>query len=259
MEVVEFGKENSCKIVLIPGNMMSWRQFEHVIPLLEKDFHVIAVSTDGYDGTGKTTFTTSAVSAEKLEAYIRDNLNGHVDLIFGESFGCATAGTLFHRQRVQADSLILSGPQYMSLGVFNGFVTKVIPHNQYRLYNRIQGRKKLPWLLKLYTRSDDESLLAQFSATPKNISLRTLQNCAKEGLELYKEIDAYKPDPEAKVAVWYGAKEPNMKKALLKLKRAFPALEVHPFEGFGHGEIIAHPELMAEEIRNFVGRQTNDH
>ena len=253
MEVREFGTENSRIIVLVPGNMMSWRQFEHVIPLLEKDYHVVAVSTDGYDGSGKTTFTTSAASAEKLETYIRDKLNGHIDLIFGESFGSATAGTLFHRQRVQADSLILSGPQYMNLGIFNGFVANVIPRNQYRLYSKIRDRKKLPWLLKLYTRSDDESLIAQFSAAPKNITLQTLQNCAKEALELYKDIDAYAPDPNAKVAVWYGAKEPNMKKAVRKLYRAFPALEVHPFEGLGHGEIIAHPELMAGEIGKFIG------
>ena len=133
--------------------MMSWRQFECVIPLLKKNFHVIAVSTDGFDGTGKTTFTTSVESAEKLEDYIRNHLDGHVDLIFGESFGSATAGTLFHRQKAQADSLILSGPQYMDLGIFNGFVTKVISRNQYRMYSKIQDQKKLPWLLKLYTRS----------------------------------------------------------------------------------------------------------
>lgn len=36
MEVQEFGKQNSRKIMLLPGNMMSWRQFEAVIPLLEK-------------------------------------------------------------------------------------------------------------------------------------------------------------------------------------------------------------------------------
>ncbi len=255
MTIHDYGKENGRKIVLISGNMMSWRQFEHVIPLLEKDFHVIAVSTDGYDGTGKTTFTTSVASAEKLEKYIQDELGSRIDLIFGESFGSATAGTLFHRQKVQADSLILSGPQYMSLGVFNGFVTKVIPRNQYRLYSKIQDRKKLPWLLKLYTQADDESLLAQFSAVPENISLATLRNCAKESLQLYRDIDAYAPDSNAKVAVWYGAKEPNMKTAVQKLKRAFPALEVHPFEGFGHGEIIAHPEVMAEEIKRFLEGQ----
>lgn len=254
MEVQQFGKENHRKVVLIPGNMMTWRQFKNLIPLLEKDFHVIAVSTDGYDDTGETTFTTAAASAEKLEEYIREELDGHIDLLFGESFGCATAGTLFHRRKVQVDSLILNGPQYMSLGIFNGFVTKVIPRNQYRLYGKIQSRTKLPWLLKLYTRSNDEALLAQFSAASKNISLTTLRNCAKEGLRLYEEIDSYVPDPKAKVAVWYGAREPNMKKAVQKLKRAFPALEINPFEGFGHGEIIAHPEVMAGEIRSFIKR-----
>lgn len=253
MIVQEFGKEHARKIVLVPGNMMSWRQFEHVIPLLKKDYHVLAVSTDGYDGTGETTFTTASASAQKLEAYIRTELNGHIDLIFGESFGCATAGTIFHRRKVQADALIMSGPQYMNLRVFNGFVTKVIPRNQFRLYGKIQERTKLPWLLKLYTRTDDEALLRQFSAVPENISLETLQNCAEESLVLYEEIDRYKPDPDAKVAVWYGAKEPNMKKALQKLKRAFPGLEEHPFPGYGHGEIIAHPEVMAEEIGRFLG------
>ena len=253
MEVFEFGKENSRKIILIPGNMMSWRQFEGVIPLLEADCHVIAVSTDGYDGTGESTFTTSEASAEKLETYIRDKLGGHVDLVFGESFGCATAGTLFHRRRVRTDSLIMSGPQYMDLGILSGFVTSVIPRSQYRLLKRIHGRRKLPLLLKLYTRTDDEKLLGQFAAIPPNISPETLKNCARESLRLYEEIERYEPDPSAKVGIWYGAKEPNMKKAAEKLRRAFPNAELHPFPGFGHGEIIAHPELMAAEIRRFLG------
>ena len=253
MEAIEFGKENSRKIVLIPGNMMSWRQFELVIPLLEKDFRVIAVSTDGYDGRGETVFTTAEASAEKLEAYIRDKLDGRIDLVFGESFGSATAGALFHRQRVRVDSLILSGPQYLNLRIFNGFVTKVIPRNQYRLLGRIRGQKKLPPLLKLYTRADDEKLLRQFAAVPPNISPETLRNCARESLRLYEEIDRYEPDPAAKVGIWYGAKEPNMKRAVQKLKRAFPGAELHPFPGFGHGEIVAHPELMDEEIRRFMG------
>ena len=116
MEVHEFGKENSRKIVLIPGNMMCWKQFEAVIPLLEKDFHVIAVSTDGYDGSVETTFTTAEASADKLETYILEHLDGSIDLVFGESFGCTTAGILFHRQSVRVGSMILSGPSMILSG-----------------------------------------------------------------------------------------------------------------------------------------------
>ena len=256
MEVKEFGSDNSIKIVLIPGNMMCWKQFEHVIPLLEQDYHVIAISTDGYDGTGQTTFTTAEASAEKLESYIREHLDGQVDLVFGESFGCATAGMLFHRKKVAVGSLIMSGPQYMNIGVLSGILAAIIPRNQYRLLHNIQERKKLPWLLKLYTRTDDEKLLDQFESVPQNISLETLQNCTREALALYEQIERFEPEPEARVSIWYGAKEPNMKKAVKKLKRAFPNVEERPFEGWGHGEIIAHPDKMAREIREFLSEDS---
>lgn len=252
MEAHEFGKEHSRKIVLIPGNMMCWQQFENVIPLLEADYHVTAISIDGYDGSGETTFTTAEASAKKLENYIREHLGGEVDLVFGESFGCATAGMLFHRQVVKVGSMILSGPQYMSLGTLTGIMKAIIPHNQYRLLYNIQTRRKLPSLLKLYTRTDDEKLLAQFENVPQKVSYDTLRNAMNEALRLYETIDGFQPDPSARVAVWYGAKEPNMKTALHKLKRAWPNLEERPFPGFGHGEIMAHPERMAEEIQRFL-------
>jgi len=254
MEVHEFGRGNDKEIVLIPGNMMCWKQFENVIPLLAEDHHVVAVSTDGYDDGG-TTFTSAEASAEKLEAYIREHLDGEVDLVFGESFGCATAGMLFHRQKVKVGAIILSGPQYMNLGPLTGLMAAIIPRNQYRLMYNVQIRNKLPWLLRLYTRTDDEALLKQFKNVPPNISLDTLKNCMREALSLYEKIDGFEPKPNARVAVWRGAKEPNMKVALKKLRRAYPNLEDHPFPGFGHGEIIAHPEVMVQEIERFMERE----
>ncbi|MCM1159316.1 MAG: alpha/beta hydrolase [Bacteroidales bacterium] len=255
MEAKEFGKGHNRKVLLIPGNMMSWRQFENVIPILEKNFHVIAVSTDGYDGM--TEFTTTEKAAENIEAYIADNLGSHVNLVFGESFGSATTGLLFHRQRVKIDSIIMNGPQYMNLGFLTGLLKRMIPKNQYRLIRKVKsGREsgKMPLMLKLYTHADDANMLKMFEAMPDNITLKTLQNCMNEALYLYETIDLFEPDSDAKVSIWHGAKEPNMKIALEKLKRAFPNLEDHPFTGMGHGDIIGHPELMAEEIKKFVDR-----
>lgn len=255
MQAVEFGKEHGRKIVLIPGNMMSWRQFEGVIPILARDFHVIAVSTDGYDE--ETEFTTTERSAESIEKYIAANLDSHIDLVFGESFGAATAGMMFHRQRVKIDSLIMSGSQYMRLGIFTGLIKRVIPSNQYRLTQKVKsGRKggRMPLMLRLYTRADDANMLKMFDAMPDNITLKTLQSCTDEALRLYDVIDTFEPDPSAKVGIWHGAREPNMGKALEKLRRAFPAAEDHPFEGMGHGDIIGHPEIMVGEIEKFMER-----
>ncbi|MCM1578954.1 MAG: alpha/beta hydrolase [Ruminococcus sp.] len=235
--------------------MMSRRQFGNVIPILERDFHVIAVSTDGYDGV--TEFTNTVKSAESIEKYIADKLGSHIDVVFGESFGSATAGLLFHRQNVRIDSLVMNGPQYMNPGLLNALLKKIIPGNQYRLIKKVKsGREsgKMPLMLKLYTRADDGNMLKMFEAMPDNITLKTLQNCMNEALCLYDTIDSFEPDPNAKVSVWYGAKEPNMKTALKKLKRAFPNLEDRPFEGMGHGDIIGKPEIMADEIKKFADR-----
>lgn len=76
---------------------------------------------------------------------------------------------LFHRQNVKIDSIIMSGPQYMKLGAFTGLIRGIIPKNQYRLTQKIKnGRKsgKMPLMLKLYTRADDENMLKMFDAMP---------------------------------------------------------------------------------------------
>lgn len=92
-----------------------------------------------------------------------------------------------------------------------------MPRSQYNLTKKIQSVDKLPWMLRLYP-----------------------------------VIDTFAPDPEAKVAIWYGSNEPNMKKAMQKLKRAYPNAQDHPFVGYGHGDIIGHPDVMARDIIAFM-------
>jgi len=253
MEAYEFGTENSRRILLIPGNMMSWRQFEDVIPLLSEKYHVIAISTDGYDGTGKTTFTTSRASAASVEEYLKGKMYDRLSLVFGESFGCATAAVMFQNQNIRIDSMILSGAQYMSFGILNGFFKSYVPKNQYRLLGKMKSTTKVPWMLKAFARSDDANMLKMFRAAAENVSLETLQNCTNEALHLYEDIAGFDKRPDAKVAVWHGAKEPNMKKAVTAIREIYPSAEDCSFEGLGHGDIIGEPERMAMEIERFLG------
>ena len=153
---------------------------------------------------------------------------------------------------LKVGAMILSGPQYMNLGMFSWVLTAIVPRSQYNLTKKIQSVDKLPWMLRLYTRGDDQKLLNQFQYVAKNISLATLENATKEALRLYPVIDTFAPDPEAKVAIWYGSNEPNMKKAMQKLKRAYPNAQDHPFVGYGHGDIIGHPDVMARDIIAFM-------
>lgn len=254
MKVFEFGTDNKQKVMLIPGTMMCWKQFEPIIPLLEKRCHVIAVSTDGFDGDAGTTFTTAEDSAEKLAQYIKENLDGNIQLVFGESFGSASAAALFLRKDVTVERLIMNGPQYMDFGILNGLIRK-IPMNQYRFLSRKEEflkKGKMPFLMKLFTRTDDKAMLSMLEKIPDNISFETLNNCTKEGLRMYGELITRTPDPNAKVSIWHGAKEPNMKKAVIAIRKIYPNAEDQPFEGIGHGEILAYPEKMVSEILKFM-------
>lgn len=65
-------------------------------------------------------------------------------------------------------------------------------------------------------------------------------------------MSAWEPNPDIRISCWYGEKEMNMKKAIKNLKRAFPNIEIHPFKGFGHGEIMTDEKLLVKELKAFM-------
>ena len=131
MEIKRFGNPVEKKIMMLHGNLMCWRQFEDVIPLLEEEFDVYAVSFDGFDGTGKTTYTTAQEQADKLEDYLSQNCDGTLDALYAESLGCGPAVYLKASKNIQIRRMILSGPEYLDFGIWNPLILRIMPQKQY--------------------------------------------------------------------------------------------------------------------------------
>lgn len=166
MEIKRFGNIEGKTMMLLHGNLMCWQQFEDLIPLLERKFCVYAVSFDGFDGTGETTYTTAQAQADKLAGYIEKELDGRLDLLFAESLGCGPAVFLKASPTVQIDRMILSGPEYLDFGVLNRLILKVMPQKQYRTAHE----KYMPaWALRLWGRRSRECRLC--SAVSRIISV----------------------------------------------------------------------------------------
>ena len=110
MEIKRFGNPAGKTILLLHSNLMCWRQFEDVIPLLENDYCVYAVSFDGFDGTGRTTYTTAQEQARKLETFLCETCGGALDILFAESLGCGPAIFLNASPQIRIRRMILSGP-----------------------------------------------------------------------------------------------------------------------------------------------------
>ena len=246
MEIKHFGKQNGKTILLLHGNLMCWRQFEDVIPLLEPDFSVYAVSFDGFDGTGETTYTTAQAQAEKLEEFLLRELHGRLDVLFAESLGCGPAVLLKGSAKVQIGHMILSGPEYLDFGILNGLILKIMPQKQYETARK----KTMPaWALRFMGQTE-EGMQKMMRRIPDNISLESVRATWAAGLYLYRT--QFPVQEDADVACWYGEKEGHMKKAIERLQKAYPRLTVRGFPGFGHGEIINHPKLLAEELKKTI-------
>lgn len=246
MEIKEFGNPMGKTVMLLHGNLMCWKQFEDVIPFLEKEYHVLAVSFDGFDGTGKTTYTNAQDQADQLAEYLITNCGGKLDMLFAESLGCGPAVFLKAMDKVDISHMILSGPEYLDYGIFNGLLLKIMPEKQYKT---AKEKSMPPWALKFMGQTED-GLKAMMSRIPNNISLDSIRASWDVGLNLYRvNLPVQK---EARVACWYGEKEGHMKKAIEKLQKVYPRLTVKCFQGYGHGDIINHPEQLTVELIRFL-------
>lgn len=108
MKFYTFGNRKKPTILLLPGTCCHWkRNFGHIIPLLEQDFHVVCVSYDGFDETEETVFPDMLTETAKIEDYVQKNLGGHICAAYGCSMGGSFVGLLIQRRRIHIDHGIL--------------------------------------------------------------------------------------------------------------------------------------------------------
>lgn len=256
MKFYESGTVGNKTIMCLPGNFMTHRQFEFIAPKLAEEYHVICVDFDGYDETGETTYTTAEDQAQKIADYIKTHLSGRIDLVYAESLGSCPAAMLTRIPGIEIGGIILSGVQYLSWGVLNPFCVKIFSKLAYSMMKNFvkDGKLDLPdFLVKSLGRNAEgmDTLVQQLCQNP---TLATTQATFQVGVDFYpKHVRTWAPNEKVRVACWYGEKEQNMKKAVAELKRAFPKLEVHVFQGMGHGENVEHVDLVIKALKAFMG------
>ncbi len=254
MKFYEYGKENSRTIMLLHGNMVTNRQFENIVPLLEDSYHVITVDFDGFDETGENVYTAAKEQAEKLAAYIKKNLGGRIDLVYAESLGSAPAVFLTTFKYISIGGVILSGAQYLDMGIFNHIFMLWAPKFSHNMINGFleKGEIKFPKFLEKKMGRKNEEFGQILHQAAKNVTLESYKNTFWTGLLLYRNVKKFPVNDNIPLSCWYGENEKNMKRAVKELSRAFIKFENHPFKNMGHGSIVDYPELMVESMEKFM-------
>ena len=110
MQFEEMGNMDGKTLMLLPGTCCDWQtNFERVISVFSKKYHLICVNYDGFDG-GDVIFPDMITVTEKIEKYIIENHDGRIDGALGSSLGSSFVGQLIMRRKIHMDHGIFGSP-----------------------------------------------------------------------------------------------------------------------------------------------------
>lgn len=88
MKYFEYGKENKELVVILHGGGVSYRGAEPTAKIVAEKYHVILVAYDGFNPSEPDTeFVSVQNEARRLGDYIAEKYGGHIDILYGLSYG----------------------------------------------------------------------------------------------------------------------------------------------------------------------------
>ena len=245
MRVHCFGEASLPTVVLIHGLATTWKQsFGEIIPLLSVRYHVIAVSLSGHDPADPEDFVSRKSEADQLALHLRQQRAGTVYDVFGASLGAAVAVELACSGRVQIDGLVLDGLVRLAL---DRFAPRLAGPAARLGAAVVAGRGG--WLLRWAGLTPERIARLVYAG----VSETSLRNGFVEGFGVYTVLRDAHVHHDVRVACWYGAQEARLVSGgIRELRRHFPRLTERAFPGYGHGEILRHPQQFVAELTTFL-------
>ena len=255
MKFYEFGTQNKTSIMLTPGTKCHWKNnFGQVIPLLEKDFHVICVSYDGFDETEHNTYPDTITETEKMEWYIKEHLNGSVDILYGCSLGGTFVGQLIYRENIHVRHGILGSSDLDQSG-------KIVARLNQNLTNpliyKYMHRGYLPeWIVKMMKKiwGEDytDAALKMMGNGGVDMSFVSKESCYNQ--DYYDAITPLADHIDVqgtKVHIFYALK--MGKKYKKRYLQHFISPDIRQYD-YEHEELLmCYPEKWVEEVKACIG------
>lgn len=247
MNVHEFGKENDKVVMLIHPSVVMWDYFEYVIPLMEKDFHLVIPALPGYDPDKKNDYT----SVEEISSDLSDwcEVNGIKDLecIYGCSMGGSIVIRMLADKKVKTRCAVIDGG--ITPYQLPWIITRLIAIKDFLMISmgKIGGIRILEKAFSTDEYSDED--LKYASGVLKMISFktiwRTFDSCNNYKLPRPLNADCMTAE------YWYAdAEEKARKQDILYLKKYVPGLRFVRMDGVGHAGLAPlHPERFAAELK----------
>jgi pimeloyl-ACP methyl ester carboxylesterase len=252
MTIHEFGKENKEIILLVHPSAVMWDYFEYVIPLLEKNYHLVIPALPGYDEAQPESDYTSV---EQIAAELAEWLSEQGYTALNLAYGCSMGGSIVIR--MLADGKIRIKNAVIDGGItpyqLPRFLTVFIAVRDFLMVcmGKWGGRKLLMRAFSADEYSDED--LRYVEKVLRFMSYRTIWRTF-DSCNNYKMPEPV-PRPEGHVEYWYAEAEEKARAWDIDyIKKNFKDVRFVKLDNIGHGGMATtQPEALAERLSKLIG------
>ncbi len=246
MRIYEFGHKNPECILLIHPSLVTWDYFEYVIPLLERQYHLLIPALPGYDLKNDTQFCSVEQTAYELADDLQQKGIQAVKAIYGCSMGGSIVLRMAADGRLKAKHYIVDGgiTPYQLPWILTRFIA--LRDFGMMALGKIGGEKEV---VKAFSSTQySEADLKYVANIFRHCTYKTLWNTF-DSCNNYQMPRGIMRFP-GNVYYWYSEKERKARDWDLKyMKKFVPDTVFKCFEGMDHGDMaLFYPERMVEEF-----------
>lgn len=245
MKFYEYGERSLPAVMLIHGGGNAEWMFERAAQMLKKEYHVILPELDGHGAEKKITYPSAQAEADKILAYIDENLDGKLYCIGGASLGSQIAVEVLGRKPHAIEKAFLESGIYLP----KKSEAKIMSYRW--MLRSMQRMFDWKWLVRLQCRYSGwpEEIADQLAEDAKAVSIESNFNLYQSYFN-YRLPESLK-ETSADVLILYGSREKLMikKDAAYALKN-INGSRVKVLEGYDHcGCSLGNPGKYTEELR----------
>ena len=244
MDFKEFANKEKPVVLLIPGLGVSYEIFLPLIDILKDRYAIVAVGIDGFLLGKQSCFTSVDDQAGQIIQYVREHLNGHLDVAYGLSLGGKILSRILERNEIVIDHAIMDAAPLLPLPKWC-----VDPLRYYQSLNVWTCYHWTGFWKWVFHSHYFDVLLEEC----KKVWLSGKGKAVRDG---YKDVYTNKLNAifGADIHFWYGTKEAFVARPQAEhLLAICPSAHVEVFPGMNHGQLLVdHPDEIARRITSLL-------
>jgi pimeloyl-ACP methyl ester carboxylesterase len=235
-----YGDGGNPRLLLIPGLGVSYEIFLPLIELLKDRFCIVASGIDGFLLGQQSSFTSVDDQAAQVIRYVRERLDGRLDVAYGLSLGGKILSRILERDEIVVDHAVLDAAPLLPLPRWS-----VDPLRYYQSLNVWTCYHWTGfWKWVFHSHYFDVLLDECRKVWPYGKG-----KAVRDG---YKDVYTNKLESihGTDIHYWYGTKEAFVARPQAEhLQRLCPAARVEVFPGMNHGQfLVDHPDEVARRL-----------